>query len=143
MRFPVEQLRIEMVEFTPSVGSLSIAIHLDPFEYLDGETTKSEKTSIMLPDIVLGKQAAHELSGRKLIFPTNPTAGYIDGSVYIQHAHHPFDVTAIEFGETTEAGIRARFSANFALSFEGLGEYEDTSWIFELAIPCAVLAALR
>lgn len=56
---------------------------LKPFEYFDGEGTKLEKTSVVLPDIDLRPQAAAGLAGKTLKFPINPTAGYIDGSVYM------------------------------------------------------------
>jgi hypothetical protein len=54
----------------------------------------------------------------------NRENGYIDGSVYIEQAHHPVDMSAIEFGEPTDAGIPARIVAKFELSFGGLMDYE-------------------
>ena len=142
MRFPVEQLKIDNATFEATKGSLSMEIHLEPFEYYNGEATVSEKTSVILPDIDFGTKTATGLSGKSLVFPTNPTPGYIDGSIYIHHAHHPVDVTSIEFGEPTDGNTRAVIAASLVLSYEGLGDYEDTQWTFEVTIPNTELAQI-
>jgi hypothetical protein len=60
----------------------------------------------------------------------NPEPGYIDGSLYIEHAHHPVDVSSIEFGQIVDGELPVKFKARFVLSHEGLQDdkgvdYED------------------
>lgn len=139
MLFPTQNMIIKNVNFNSDYGLLSIIIQLEISEFFDGNEIRSEKTSIVLPEIDLGKQNAEELEGKLLSFPINPTDGYIDGSIYIDNRHHPIDVTKIQFLDFIEDNLRANISTNIALSFEGLGEYQDTPWTFELSFPNSVL----
>jgi len=143
MLFPVEKLMIENSEFVSNGGLLSVEIHLQTFEYFDGDATETAKTSVILDNIDLSGLNAYALSGTTKTFPVNPEDGYIDGSVYIQHAHHPVDVFEIVFGKIVGDSLELRFSANLALSFEGLGEYKDTVWSFELLVPINFLGTDR
>lgn len=139
MLFPVERLIVEKAEFESSDALLSIRIDLQAFEYFDGEKADTEETSVVLDRIDLNGSGAAALSGTTKTFPVNPEDGYIDGSIYIQSAHHPVDVHEIAFGEIAGDSLKARFSAKIVLSFEGLGDYDDTPWTFDLLIPTTVL----
>ncbi len=62
-------------------------------------------------------------AGQAFNFPTNPNHGYIDGSVYIQHAHHPVDVTSIRYGREGGTAIESEIDLVFVLEFEGFSDW--------------------
>jgi hypothetical protein len=69
----------------------------------------------------------------------NPKPGYIDGSVYIGHAHHPVDVTSIRFGAVGGNSVEAEFEMHFLFECEGLDDYQNTpcnlhAWIIKSAL---------
>jgi len=66
-----------------------------------------------------------QLAGRRFTFPSNPAPGYIDGSIYIEHAHHPFDVNAIAFVASADGGLTARILGVLMLEVEGLQCVDD------------------
>jgi hypothetical protein len=103
--------------------SLSIEISLAPFT-LDGEAVETE---ISLAGVSLPTADVLKLAGRTFSFPVNPQTGYIDGSVYIQHAHYPVDVTSIRFGHAAGDAVEAAFEMLFLFEFEGLDDYQNTS----------------
>lgn len=61
-----------------------------------------------------------ELEYTQYEFPFNPVDGYIDGSVFIVHAHHPIDVSRIEFGSLKGGGIEATIQMVIRFEYEGL-----------------------
>lgn len=101
----------------------SIEVPLAPFT-LDGNILE---TKIRLEDVRLPTIDITKLAGKSFLFPTNPKPGYIDGSVYIEGAHHPVDVRSIRFGRTVRDAIEAELDVRFVFEFEGLGDYRNTS----------------
>ena len=73
------------------------------------------------PDILV-------LAGQTFSFPVNPNQGYIDGSVYVQHAHHQVDVTSIRFGRADGNAVEMEIDLVFVFEFEGLSDYRNTPW---------------
>ena len=69
------------------------------------------------------------LAGRTFTFPVNPEDGYIDGSIYIDHVHHPVDITAIRFGPLVGSVIEVELEGDLNLEFEGLGSFANTHWV--------------
>lgn len=81
-----------------------------------------------LDQVRLPNSAFARLAGQSLVFPLNPQAGYIDGSIYLDGAHHPVDVSKITFGANTIDGLEIEIEAQLILEFEGLGPYRNTPW---------------
>jgi hypothetical protein len=88
---------------------------------------------IQLPGKPFGGYRA--LVGRVLDFPTNPSPGYIDASVYVLGAHNQMDVTRLEFLSFKEHATTVRLHA--AIDFES----ERTG--FENTRPFVIDAQLR
>ncbi|WP_299623405.1 hypothetical protein [Pelagibius sp.] len=95
-----------------------IAIELSPFEF-DGIL---EKTSVRLDFIRFEVRSLDELSGKRFVFPTNPEDGYIDGSIYLGHAHNPADATEIAFGPLGKASVETTLKIQFDFTYEGVSE---------------------
>lgn len=72
-----------------------IVIGLQPFD-LDG---KKVSTEFRLDGLALPVDGPSSWAGKAFDFPSNPEPGYVDGSIYLRHAHNPADLTRIEFGE--------------------------------------------
>lgn len=116
-RFPIERLVPRSAEITRRADKYRIAITTQPFE-LDGET---EEREIILEDVTLPSNTVADLPGQTLRFPINPNDGFIDGSIYLRHAHNPVDVTSISFGERHGELIDTEFEMQFVFEFEGIG----------------------
>jgi hypothetical protein len=121
--FPVELLKpLPGVFFDDELG-IDIEVPFSTFT-LDDELVE---TSMRLDGVSLPTTDLQVLSGQVFHFPVNPDPGYIDGSIYIEHAHHPANVTSILFGLAEGDSIEAKFQVRFLFEFEGLGDYSNTS----------------
>jgi hypothetical protein len=103
---------------------LSIEIPLAPFT-IDEEVVE---TSICLGSVSLPSTDVLKLGGAEVQFSRNPKPGYINGSVHVQQAHHPVDVTSIRFGPADGSAIEMEPDLLFVFEFEGLDDYRNTSW---------------
>ena len=101
----------------PKTLFFNIQIELDSIS-IEHDTIKTE---ILLNFIKFKINRLKELENRAFDFPVNPTAGYIDGSIYLFEVHNPVDVTRIEFGTTTENAIEAKIHYTIDFEFEGTG----------------------
>lgn len=112
-------------------GCLYIRVPLHPFTLNIGEGGSEVKieTSLRLAKVGLSSERFELLTGRTFTFPVNPEDGYIDGSIYIEHAHHPVDITAIRFGSLVGEAIEVEFEGNLVLEFEGLENFANTRWL--------------
>jgi len=125
VEFPSRLLVPTSAVLSGSPGEHSIEIYLDEFE-LDGETID---TSFRF-DWIDGLPASlNDCVGRRFVFPMNPDDGYVDGSIYLVHAHHPAHLTRLSF-EERGGRVFARFEIQVQFSFEGLqdasgAEYGD------------------
>lgn len=134
--FPIDKLRPRSGTLFRSGDSLSIHVPLAPFRlpiyspYEGEEEMEWEEvtTSLRLDFVRLPSAELPDLAGRTLNFPKNPEPGYLDGSLYIEHAHHPADVTQIRFGALTDEGLEAEMEVELCFEFEGLGDYRDAAW---------------
>src|SRR4051812_41747931 len=59
--------------------------------------------------------------GRSIAFPVNPEEGYIDGSIYLRHAHNPVDVHEISFLGINNNCLAVELDAEFLFEFENIG----------------------
>lgn len=128
--FPLDSLVPLEARLWGEDDEYSLEIPLAPFQLDD----LAVDTSIRLDGIDLPTGDFAELAGQTFEFPVNAEDGYIDGSVYIEHAHHPVDVTEISFGEVAGGNLRARCRARFLFSVEGLREYDDAECELEITI---------
>jgi len=119
--FPVKKLKPLPASLIARGSGCAIKIPLEPFN-LDGKTIE---TSIQLEDVSISAANLRDLAGHTFEFPRNPEPGYIDGSIYIVHAHHPVDVTSIRFCDMRGDYIEAEFEMTFVFEFEGLDDYRD------------------
>ena len=107
-----------------------IRVPLKPFA-LEGATIE---TSVRLDFVRLPATDLDALSHRTFDFALNPDEGYIDGSIYMDGAHHPVDVSKIAFGRAVDDTIHAAFTSVIDFAFEGLSDFGKTPWSFETEI---------
>jgi hypothetical protein len=72
-------------------------------------------------DRVLLSEPLQSYIGKTVLFPVNPTEGYIDGSTYLRGAHNPVDISSIKFVEVENKILTAEFTMTFVFEFEGIG----------------------
>ncbi len=127
--FPSEKIRGLRAILGGEPGNASLEIPLAPFD-LSGEKID---TSIRLEGIDLPTVAVADLMGQTFSFPVNPKEGYIDGSVYIENAHHPMDVTKLSFKKGANGGTAVRIVGKLLVEVEGLDDFQNTD--IELEAP--------
>jgi hypothetical protein len=72
-------------------------------------------------DRILLSEPLQSYVGRTVVFPVNPTEGYIDGSTYLRGAHNPIDISAIKFVKVENKILTAELTMTFVFEFEGIG----------------------
>jgi hypothetical protein len=72
-------------------------------------------------DRVLLSEPLQSYVGRTVVFPVNPTEGYIDGSTYLRGAHNPVDISAIKFVKLENEILTVEITMDFVFEFEGIG----------------------
>jgi hypothetical protein len=125
-KFPTALLTPDRGAIFGQTGDAAIEVPIKPFS-LPGQEGLCV-TSLILEGIGLSTLDLAQLAGTSYKFPVNPAPGYIDGSIYLSHAHHPVDVTTIRFGEVAEGALSVEIEAVLDLEFEGLDDYERTPW---------------
>jgi hypothetical protein len=72
------------------------------------------ETTISLSLIRLGHIGWDALPGKSFVFPVNPAAGYVDGSIYFVEQHHYVDLVGLQFGsvrgDVIETGLEMTFN---------------------------------
>lgn len=91
----------------------SIEFPIVPFIFCSEET----KTSVRLRNVDFKTGNLKHLSNKSFYFPTNPHAGYIDGSVYLENIHNAVDVTKISFSKILPYSSISIVSANLEMNF--------------------------
>ena len=138
MRFPVEDLKITEIRHKQSAFGLDLELALAPF-HLNLEDDAPVETRVSLDGITLPSSDPAALAGQGWDVPVNPAEGYVDGSVYIEHAHHPVDLHHIAVGTRTGDHVPVTLSMRMVFSFEGLGDYEDADWQVTIDLPVAAI----
>ena len=127
-KFPIASLQADKGLFGPHpLEGYFIRIPIAFFS-LEAE---SINTAVRLDCVVLPTSNLQTLSGSTHSFPTNPDDGFIDGSIYIGSRHHPIDVHEIKFAATDGKSIKATIACEIDFGFEGLNDFEKTTWKFE------------
>ena len=114
-----------------------ILMPVEEFEY-NGEP---QETAVVLNFIKFAVEHWRDLEGRTFSFPKNPTDGYIDGSLYLEAAHNPVDVTEIRFGAFEGSHVNAEFKLEIDFTYEGPEELGvvPLSWSVDLEFDEAAL----
>ena len=125
--FPSDLIKPASATLSGEVGNGSVNISLEPFTIGD-ETIEAEIVAdlVNLPthDFSSLAKTVHE-------FPVNPEDGYIEASVYIEHAHHPVDINKLTFGEVNGETIQVTADANFVFSLEVLSMNCSPTYLFD------------
>jgi hypothetical protein len=72
-------------------------------------------------DRILLAEPLQSYIGKTVVFPANPTEGYIDGSTYLRGAHNPVDISAIKFIKVENEILTVELTMAFVFEFEGIG----------------------
>jgi hypothetical protein len=116
-------------------GDISIIILMAPF-LLNKEIVDP---SIRLDAIDLPSNMLRDLAGKTFEFSTNPDDGYIDGSIYLQHAHHPIDVASLNFSKSRDGQLTLILKGVYVFDFEGLDNLGKTPFTLAATVSsCAV-----
>jgi len=131
--FPKDKLTPLAARLYPSHGDWSLTIEFEPIDVqIDGQTCVFDNP-FRGDGVELGTDDPRTLFGQSLEFPTNPTDGYIDGSVYFYHAHNPVDITCLSFLQDADGGLRLGVKSKWVMSFEH-PELEDFDLNFEVPL---------
>lgn len=116
-------------------GDATITILLRPF-LREGEIVD---TSIRLEGIDLPSNLLRDLAGKAFEFPVNPDDGYIDGSIYLESAHHPVDVTSLNFSASRDGQLTLVVKGAYVFDFEGLDGLGRVPFTLAAAISSCVV----
>jgi hypothetical protein len=94
-----------------------IHIELNPFS-MNGNLIQ---TAISLNFIRIAVRTLKEIEHQTFIFPINPVAGFIDGSLYLLDVHNPVDVKKIEFKNWENNTIDAVVYYDIDFEYENTG----------------------
>ncbi|WP_420454293.1 hypothetical protein [Rubrivirga sp.] len=122
--FPVHLLRPREGTLSGAQGEFSITVPFAPFELATPafkEDRHELRTKVVIDTIQAQADEPAALANQTLTLPTNPEPGYADGSVYIVHAHVPFDTTRIAFGALARDVIEAEISGRLLPEYVRLG----------------------
>lgn len=134
-KFPTSLLEPTIGVISGEPNDVSLDIYLKQF-LLDEEgiDTQIRLDCIEIPSLMLA-----DLVGKSFTFPINPEDGYIDGSIYIDSAHHPVDVTHISFHLNRRNEVTVVLKGALDFEFEKLRDYEKTPFSLDVTVAtCAV-----
>ncbi|MDR2213929.1 MAG: hypothetical protein LBE21_09945 [Pseudomonadales bacterium] len=135
-KFPVNSLtpKHAVISRMPD-GSMSIEILMTPFLW----NQEIVDTSIRLDGVDLPSDMLKDLAGKSFKFPTNSEDGYIDGSIYLGNAHHPVDVTSLDFNVSRTGSLKLIIKGIYQFEFEGLDGVANTPFVLAASVSsCAV-----
>lgn len=133
--FPLDLLKPRHAILSGEAGNAALEILLCPF-YWQGELVD---TSIRLDGIALPEVTLRPLLGQSFEFPLNPDENAIDGSIYLDHRHHPVDVNRLVFNRTRQNSATVVIKGCYVFEHEGLGEYANTPFTFGVAISASAI----
>jgi len=122
-KFPDNLLVARPAVLGGTPGDAWLNVPLEPF-VLEGATNA---TALILEGIGLETLELKDLQGKRF-------DGAVDGSIYIQHAHHPFDVTALVFGTLHSGGLPLSIKGRLELEHEGLYDYASTQVVIHTVV---------
>jgi hypothetical protein len=100
-------------------------------------------TEVRLDFIRIGLVDWRELPGRSFVFPVNPLAGYVDGSVYFDGTHQYADLTCLQFGILYGSELSATVTITFNFysisMLPNMPETVTVNWTIQLVVDQAEL----
>ncbi len=114
--------------------SLTVLMHAF---VLEGELVASV---MQLDGIQLPSARLADLVGKAYDFPLNPDDGYIDGSIYLAHRHHPIDIKRLEFHANRQGGATLLLKGCYVFEYEAGVDLKNTDFIYHVPISSAILA---
>lgn len=133
-KFPTSLLEPKIAVLSGQPHDASLDILLEQF-ILDEEVINAQ---IRLDGIEMPSLMLADLVGKSFAFPINPEDGYIDGSIYMDSAHHPVDVDNISFHLSRDETVTMVLKGVLDFEFEKLRHYEKTP--FSLGVTVATCA---
>ncbi len=109
-------------------GCASIHIDMAPF-VCDGELID---TSIRLDGVDIPVHL-RELLGKSYTFAVGEDAE-IDGSIYLDHAHHPVDISSLTFHAGRDGSVTMVVKGVYLFEFEGLHGLKNTPFTFGVGV---------
>ena len=97
-------------------GNVSIEILMHPFLWNQAIVD----SSIRLDGIDLPSNMLRDLAGKSFEFPIDFDEGSIDGSIYLDNAHHPVNVTSLSFSKSRDGQLTLIVKGVYVFDFEGL-----------------------
>jgi hypothetical protein len=98
---------------------------------------------VRLDFIRIGLVDWRELPGRAFVFPVNPQAGYVDGSVYFDGTHQYADLTYLQFGTLYGSELSATVTITFNFysnsMLPNMTETVTVNWTIQLVVDPAEL----
>ncbi|MGQ0659497.1 hypothetical protein [Sphingosinicella sp.] len=128
MEFPTALIHAETGRIEETDIGIAIEVPLKPFELPLEDSVEIVSTSIRMEGVPLPSGDLDDLQNQTFQFPRNPEPGYIDASMYIEHAHHPIDVTVLRFGRIADGTMSLDIEGTLCFEFEGLDEYRNTDF---------------
>lgn len=133
--FPQSLLKPRHAILSGEPHNASLEVLLAPFYWQDALVD----TSIRLDGIDLPSLHLSALAGKSFSFPVNPDAGAIDGSLYLENAHHPVDITSLAFLPSRNGGLKVMMKGIYVFAFEGTAPLENTAFVMTVPVSsCAV-----
>ena len=116
-------------------GNVALEVLLVPFRW------KNEwvDTAIRLDGVNLPSAHLADLADKTFSFPLNPDAEAIDGSIYLDSARHPFDVSLFEFMWCRNDGLKVLIKGVHVFEFEGLDQFGNTPFILSTTVSSCAL----
>jgi hypothetical protein len=133
--FSPKQLEARHAIVSGFSGDFSIEILMRPF--FDDEEIVD--TSLRLDGVNLVSGLLRDLVGKTFEFPVNPDEGYIDGSIYLKGAHHPADVTSLQFNESRDGKVMLIAKGVYVFDFEGLDRLGKTPFVLAAPVSSTVV----
>ncbi len=133
--FSPKSLKARHAVLAGTPGNVSIQILMAPFL----ENQEIVDASIHLDGIDLPSSMLKDLAGKSFEFPVNPHDGYIDGSIYLDNAHHPVDVTSLSFSRSRDGQLKLIVQGIYVFDFEGLNDLGNIPFTLATVVSsCAV-----
>ena len=134
VEFPINKLKVldGILKSSDLSSGSYIEVPLVSFKLND----KNIDTKICIDNIHFSRNKLENLVGQKFSFTVDSTAKKcLDASIYINHAHHPIEISEILIQNQIEKSFVMEFSSVFILDFEGLtdnsgNQYKNFDWRF-------------
>ncbi|EPF71938.1 hypothetical protein [Acinetobacter rudis] len=113
----------QAIIFSSTDSEISIHIFMEPFIYQD----EIVSPIIRLDYIDLPSTKLRDLVGKSLTF----TKGDLDGSIYLDSAHHPVDVVSLSFFLSRQNKLTILVKGMYDFEYEGLDGVANEAFVLK------------